>query len=129
MDCRYITLLKNMIDWKQVGKNNDPRMPFYQEQEVLSKMAKELLQKAAERAREKYELSTHEIEDMQKAIGYLNALRRIHSVFGESFQAEECKKKSKAWSKKIEADQKAKDRKKVHQGDGKEKKKKTSFFG
>lgn len=131
MQCRYITLLKNMIDWKKVGKNNDPRMPFYEEREILSKMAKERLQRAAERAREKYELSTHEIEDMQKAIGYLNSLRRIHSVFGDNLQADDFKKKAKAWKKKIEADIKAKERRSVASKTkkAKSKKKKSSFFG
>ncbi len=131
MECRYITILKNMIDWKKVGGNNDPRMPFYEEQEVLSKMAKELMLKAAERAREKYELSTHEVEDMRKATGYLNALRRIFAVFGDSQQAEEMKKKAKAWHKKIEADIKAKDRQsRAKEVENKNKKKKKSgLFG
>ena len=117
MECRYVCVLKNMINWKQVGANNDPRMPFYEEQEVLSQMTKERLQKAAERAREKYELSTHEIEDMKKAIGYLQSLRRIYSVFGEQVQAEEAKKMAKAWSNKIEADIKAKDKRAKYEAD------------
>ncbi len=131
MECRYITVLKNMIDWKKVGSNNDPRMPFYEEQEVLSRMAKERMLNAAERAREKYELSTHEIEDMRKATGYLHSLRRIFAVFGESDQAEEMKKKAKAWTKKIEADLKAKDRKMRADevSNKKKKKKKSSLFG
>jgi DNA mismatch repair ATPase MutS len=67
-------------------------------------MTKNLLARAAERYREKYELSNHAVEDFQQAIGFLNALRRIHVVLNERDEAEEIKKKTDVWTAKLKED-------------------------
>ena len=70
---------------------------------------KRLLMQAADRYREKYELSTNRIDDFKQAINYLGALRRIHILLGERDEAETVKKKQDIWSAKLEADQKKKE--------------------
>ena len=45
-------------------------------------LVKELLQVAADRYREKYELSTQRIDDIKIGINYLSAVRRLFSCSG-----------------------------------------------
>jgi hypothetical protein len=72
-------------------------------------MIKKLLMQAADRYREKYELSTNRIDDFKMGIHFLNSLRRIHALLGERVSAETLKKKSDIWSSKLEMDIKKQD--------------------
>ena len=67
-------------------------------------MIKKLLLQAADRYREKYELSTSRIDDFKMGINYLNSLRRIHALLGEKEGAETLKKKAEIWASKLEMD-------------------------
>ena len=67
-------------------------------------LARELLQQAADRYREKYELSTMRIDDIKAGINFLSAVRRLHVVLGESEQADVVKKKAEIWRTKMEND-------------------------
>jgi hypothetical protein len=64
---------------------------------------------AADRYREKYELSTNRIDDFKLAIAFLGALRRINALLGDRDEAETVKKKADIWAAKLEADQKKKE--------------------
>jgi hypothetical protein len=74
-------------------------------------LARELLQQAADRYREKYELSTLRIDDIKLGINYLAAVRRMHIVLGEAELADVVKKKMEIWRTKMENDIKKADEK------------------
>jgi len=59
---------------------------------------------AADRYREKYELSTNRIDDFKMGINFLHALRRLHMILGDRDEADSVKKKSDIWSAKLEQD-------------------------
>jgi hypothetical protein len=111
MFARYAVLMKNAMDYRQLSIR-DPRKPFFEENEVLVNMLVEVLNKAADRLREKYEMVTQEWDDMNRAIRILDELRRFHTLMGDSKAAEEAKKKMDAWNDKLEKDMKAKESKK-----------------
>lgn len=106
LEARYATVTKNLINMKTVVKGMDPRVPGYEARVGHLNLAKELLQRSADRYREKYELSTLRIDDFKLAIAYLAALRRIHLVLGEAQPAEVIKKKIDVWKSKMDADEK-----------------------
>jgi hypothetical protein len=67
-------------------------------------MIKKLLMQAADRYREKYELSTNRIDDFKQGILFLSALRRVNIVLGDREGAETSKKKLDIWTLKLESD-------------------------
>jgi hypothetical protein len=67
-------------------------------------MAKKLLMQAADRYREKYELSTNRIDDFKMGITFLGALRRLHIILGDKDDAETVKKKLDIWASKLDVD-------------------------
>lgn len=109
LEARFATVAKNIFDMKNAVAALDPRSPDYEATVYHSRTIKKLLMQAADRYREKYELSTNRIDDFKMAIAYLNALRRVHILLGDREDAENAKKKAEIWSAKLEADQKKKD--------------------
>ena len=109
LDGRFATISKNMLDMKSLLTNLDPRADHYEATVGHLSLAKSLLQKAADRYRQKYELSTLRIDDFKLAIRYLGGLRRLHIVLGESEESEALKKKIEIWRSKMETDSKKKD--------------------
>jgi hypothetical protein len=105
---RYATVTKNLIDFKNVIPKLDPRYEGYRERLEHIELAKTLLSNSADGHREKYELSTQRIDDMQLAINYLCALRRMHIILSEADKSEITKKKIEIWTNKMEADIKKK---------------------
>ena len=94
-------------DLKSASKNGlDPHSPEYDDTVYHLRLVKRLLQQAADRYREKYELSTGRMDDFRLAINYLLALRRIHIILGETAEAEEMKRKAEIWKEKMEKDHK-----------------------
>lgn len=106
LEGRYATVTKNLINLKTVIAGLDPRVDGYQSRLGHLNLAKELLQRSADRYREKYELSTLRIDDFKLAIGYLSALRRIHTLLGETTPADVVKKKIEVWRTKMDTDEK-----------------------
>ncbi len=110
---KFTALAKNFILFKQyVMVMNDPRVPFYQETNDLIQMVKVDLNNAAQKLRTKYEMSTREVNDMNKAIDYLRALVRIHVILNENEFAQEAKKGIEKWKEKLEYDLKKKEEEK-----------------
>lgn len=105
LEGRYAVVCKNIIDMKNVLAGLDPRVPGYEARVGHLKLAKQLLQQAADRYREKYEISTTRIDDFKRAIEFLGALRRLHVVLGESDNAEVVKRKMDVWKSKMETDE------------------------
>lgn len=107
LEARFATVAKNIMDLKKASKDGlDPQSPDYDETVYHLRLVKKLLAQAADRYREKYELSTGRIDDFRLAINYLLALRRIHIILNERDAAEEAKRKAEIWKEKMEKDHK-----------------------
>jgi hypothetical protein len=106
LEGRFAAVAKNMLNLKTFVAGMDPRSEGYSGRIAHLALARELLQQAADRYREKYELSTQRIDDIKAAINFLSAVRRLHSVLGESDLADVVKKKSDIWRAKMENDMK-----------------------
>lgn len=87
----------------------DPRIEGYEIRYAHLHLTRQLLQQAADRYREKYELSTNRLDDFKLAIRYLSALRRLHVLMGENSESEVVKKKIEIWKTKMESDQRRKE--------------------
>jgi hypothetical protein len=106
MEGRCAVGIKNIFDLKNAVTNIDPRSPNYEPALRHLRLIKKLLMQAADRYREKYELSTNRIDDFKMGIHFLGALRRLHIVMGDREDSETVKKKYDIWSTKLEADMK-----------------------
>jgi hypothetical protein len=104
LEGRFATVVKNLLNLKTFVAGMDPRSAGYSARMAHLGLARELLQAAADRYREKYELSTLRIDDIKVAINFLSAVRRLHIVLGESDQADVVKKKADIWRTKMEND-------------------------
>lgn len=105
IEARYATVVKNLVNFRTLTTKLDPRHASYVVASAHVELCKRLLQQAADRYREKYELSTLRFEDMKLAIEYLSALRRVHIMLGESDLADIVRKKVDVWKNKMEQDQ------------------------
>ncbi|MDR1248065.1 MAG: hypothetical protein LBK63_02070 [Treponema sp.] len=110
LEGRFAAVAKNILDLKKAAANTDLRSPEYEPTALLVRLIKKLLSKTADRYREKYELSTRNIEDLKMGIRFLSALRRIESLVGNRGEAEAARKKMDVWEAKLLTDSR-KDRK------------------
>ncbi len=106
LEGRFAAIMKNMLNLKTFVAGLDPRVEGYNHRVQYFDMMKKWLSNAADRYREKYELSTNRIDDFKTAIAFLGALRRIHVLVGEADQAESVKKKAEVWRAKMDDDEK-----------------------
>ncbi len=105
---RFATVAKNLLDMKKAAKDYfDPNSPDYENTLLYVRLVKKLLDQSATGYRDRYELSTHRIDDMRLAINYLAALRRLSLIIGETEEGEEIKKKAVVWHDKLIGDQKS----------------------
>jgi hypothetical protein len=112
LEARHATITKNLINMKTIISGMDPRVEGYEIRIAHLDLAKTLLQQAADRYRQKYELATMRADDIKLAINYLSALRRLHVMVGESEQSETIKRKIDVWKEKMEDDSKRTEKKK-----------------
>jgi hypothetical protein len=104
LDGRLAVAAKNILDVKKAAANIDLLSEEYKTTISHLRMTKKLLARAAKRYREKYELSNHVAGDFQRAISFLNALRRIHIMLNERDKAEVIKKKTDVWTARLKED-------------------------
>ena len=104
LEGRFAAVAKNIVNLKNVYVNSSPESPYYDSCVYHLRLIKKLLAQAADRYREKYELSTGQTSDFKTGINFLAALRRLHIVLAESEDSQEIKKKLTIWSTKLEAD-------------------------
>ncbi|MDR2053141.1 MAG: hypothetical protein LBP80_06985, partial [Treponema sp.] len=104
LEGRLAAVSKNMLDMKNMVANLDPRSEERNATVFHVRKVKQLLVQAAERYREKYELSSRDIEDFQQAINFLNALKRLHILLNEKSKVEEIRKTVEAWDDKMKDD-------------------------
>lgn len=108
LEGRFAVVAKNLFDFKGYVKNYfDPNSPDYETTVLYIRLIKKLLDKSANSYRDKYELSSRRLDDMQAAINTLLALRRVCSALSETEEADELKRKAITWKDKMEADQKS----------------------
>jgi hypothetical protein len=104
---RFAVVAKNIIDLKAASKVYfDPSERDYDTTVMFLRMVKMLLGQCADKYRDRYEFSTHRIDDMRVGMNLLLAQRRISVLTGDAEEAEEIKKKTLVWKAKTEADQK-----------------------
>ncbi len=102
---RYATVAKNLIDMKQASKDYfDISSHDYDNTVLYVRLIRSLLAKTIDDFRDKYEISTRSAEDMQKAINFTIANRRIAVLLGDIEEAEELKKKAAALKTRMDED-------------------------
>jgi hypothetical protein len=106
LEGRFAAAAKNILDLRKAAANTDPRSPEYEPTVYLIRLIKKLLSQAADRYRERYELSTRNIEDLKMGILFLAALRRMQSLLGNRSEVELTKKRMDVWESKLFADSK-----------------------
>ena len=105
---RFAVVAKNLLDLKEAAKDYfDPNAKDYENSVLYIRLIRKLFDQSATAYRDRYELSTHRIDDMRMAINFLSAGRRVAIALGESEAAEEIKKKAGVWKQKVESDRKA----------------------
>ncbi|MDR1972879.1 MAG: hypothetical protein LBQ46_13280 [Treponema sp.] len=104
LEGRYAAAAKNLIDLKTVIAHTDPRSPHYAPTVYHMRLIKKLLMQAADRYRERYELSTSRVNDFETGISFLQALRRILTIFRDREEAGEVKRKLDTWENKLKND-------------------------
>jgi hypothetical protein len=104
LEGRYAAVAKNIIDLRNTVSNLDPRSPNYAPTGYHLRLVKKLLMQAADRYRERYELSTNRISDFEIGIMFLYALRRIHVLLGDREELPALKRKMDIWEAKLKAD-------------------------
>jgi hypothetical protein len=105
---RFAVVVKNLINFKNLISKLDPAYPNYDSVLGHVALAQKTLADSADAYRQKYELSTRRHDDMQLAIAFLSALRRVHVLLGEADKAEVVKRKVDVWKTKLTTDLKGK---------------------
>jgi len=93
-----------LLDLRDFFVNSDFESPHYEPTIRHIRKVKELLVQSADGYRKKYELSTKAVEDFQKGINYLSAIKRLDIFTGDQESAVTTKKKIETWTAKMTAD-------------------------
>jgi hypothetical protein len=109
LEGRFATVVKNLLNLKTLFQDLDPNADHYEVKTNHLALARKLLDQAANRYREKYELSTLRFDDFRLAIKYLGALRYLSMVINKAAEADNIKKKMEIWQQKLDNDLKRKD--------------------
>ncbi|MDR0376247.1 MAG: hypothetical protein LBH70_00460 [Spirochaetaceae bacterium] len=104
LEGRYAAAAKNILDMKNIIVNTTPRSQHYESAVYHLRLVRRLLSQAADRYRERYELSTSRIDDFHQGINFLGALKRVLMITGGREEVEVVQKKIDAWSAKLEMD-------------------------
>ena len=104
---RAAVVTKNLLDWKQAGKVYfDSSLPEFDSTMHYIRLVRKLLDQSATQHRDKYELSTHRVDDLRLAIQFVRAERRICIALSEAEDAEKLKSKAQVWKDKLDAEKK-----------------------
>ena len=104
---RAAVVTKNLLDWKQAGKVYfDSSLPEFDSTMHYIRLVRKLLDQSATQHRDKYELSTHRVDDLRLAIQFVLAERRICIALSEAEDAEKLKSKAQVWKDKLDAEKK-----------------------
>lgn len=104
---RFAVVAKNMLEIKEASRVFfDPSAPNYDVTVYYIQLVRKLIAQSADQYHQRYEFSTHRMDDMQKALLYIAAQRRFCIIFDEKDEAEELKKKGRVLKEKMELDHK-----------------------
>lgn len=104
---RFATIAKNMLDIKEASQIYfNPSSANYDITVYYIQLVRKLIAQSADQYHQRYEFSTHRMDDMQKALLYIAAQRRFCIIFDEKEEAEELKKKGRVLKEKMELDRK-----------------------
>jgi hypothetical protein len=95
---RLAVITKNIFDLRRFQKLDDPREKGFQQRRAHLSIIQRLLHDASQNYREKFELSTKDIEDLKKAIDFQRALLRIAQLLGDIEKIDNCKKQIDVWN-------------------------------
>ena len=104
LEGRYAVVAKNIVNLKDVVANSDPRSPNYEPTVLHLRLIRKLLMQAADRYREKYELSTNNIDDFKMGINFLSSLKRLNIVTNAQVEVATVQKKLEVWNNKLASD-------------------------
>ena len=104
LEGRYAAVAKNIINLRDVITNSEPQSPFYKPTVLHLRLARKLLMQAADRYREKYEVSTSRTDDFKLAINFLSSLKRLNTLTGNNDDIPAIQKKLDSWNNKLAAD-------------------------
>jgi hypothetical protein len=116
MEGRYATVAKNIMNLRDIMTNLNMDSEHYEATVRHLTLVKKLLSQAADRYRQKYELSTNRIDDFKKGISFIAALRRLSIVTGNQEEAVDAKKKLDVWNVKLASDMEKQEKLKKEQG-------------
>jgi hypothetical protein len=106
MEGHGAAVAKNLLDLKKVQANNEPSSPDYEPLLYHTRIVKKMLADVADRFHSRYMLATKRHEDIWKAGNFLNALKSLHLVLNERYEADTVKKKYDSWFGALESEQK-----------------------
>lgn len=106
LEGRLAAVAKNVVNLRTVISELDPRVAGYELRLNHLRLVKELLQRSADRYLERYTLATSRIDDFKQAINFLLALKRLHTLLGETQQADVIKRKADVWKGRMEDEDK-----------------------
>jgi hypothetical protein len=104
LEGRYAAAVKNLINLKTVVSNTDPHSPDYAPTVYHLRLVKKLLMQAADRYHDRYDLSTHRVNDFEMGICFLHAFHRILVILGDREEASAVKRKLDIWEAKLNND-------------------------
>ncbi|MFP4114692.1 MAG: hypothetical protein ACOC2Y_06735 [Spirochaetota bacterium] len=106
LEGRLATVAKNVVNLRTIISELDPRVDGYELRLNHLRRVKELLQRSADRYLERYTLATSRIDDFKQAINFLLALKRLHTLLGETQQADLIKRKADVWKSRMDDEEK-----------------------
>jgi hypothetical protein len=99
---RFAIIAKNLFDLKRFQRLEDPRQEGYPERKAYFSIIQKLLLEASNGYREKFELSTKDVEDLKKAIDFQKALLRLNQIIADPDKIEKSKKTIEVWTTLLE---------------------------
>ena len=99
---RMTIVAKNIFDLRRFQKFDDPREAGFQERREHLNIIQRLLLASSNGYREKFELSTKDLEDLKKAVDFQKTLLRINQLLGDNDKIENCKKQIDVWNTLLE---------------------------
>ncbi|MDR1467772.1 MAG: hypothetical protein LBT00_00615 [Spirochaetaceae bacterium] len=101
LEGRFAAVSKNMLELSSLTASLDPRSDVYEATTKHLAIVKRLLADVSVQYRDRYNLSTQRIEDLQIAQSFLDALRYLSIMLGESAEADIIKKQYDIFEAKI----------------------------
>ncbi len=102
IDGRFAILCKNLFDLRRYQKLDSPTETGFRERRSHISIIQKTILVASQEYREKYELSTKDIEDLKKGIDFQKALLRINNILGDTEKIENNKKQIEVWNSLLE---------------------------